>query len=108
MTITAGTAHNSNTGIMVSFCAYATLTGSGRPESLLESVLLLGADLRGLHRGLRLDLRLVNAVAYDGRGRGGRLAVDDGALLGGRVAHDVEFGGARGLRAQSEGGKRAA
>ncbi len=47
-------------------------------------------------------LGLVHAVSHDGGGRGRRLGVDDGALLGGRVADDVELCGAGCLCAEGE------
>jgi hypothetical protein len=69
--------------------------------------LLFGADLGGLHGGLGFSLGLVDAVAHDGGGDRRRLGVDNGALLGCRVADDLEFGGAGGLRAESESGEGA-
>jgi hypothetical protein len=106
MTITAGTAHKSNTGMIVSLTLTLTLIALSRLTGL-PKFLLLGADLRGLDRRLRLDLGLVDAISHNGRGCGGRLAVDDGALLRGRVADDVELGGAGGLRAEGERGESA-
>jgi len=69
MTITAGTAHNSNTGI-VSPPFYLSLR-SGRHRR--SDILLFGADLRGLDGGFRFRLRLVDAVTHDRRGGGRRL-----------------------------------
>ena len=53
-------------------------------------------------------LSLVDTVALDGHGGRRRLGVDDGALLGARIAHDEEFCSTGGLRAESERGESAA
>ena len=53
-----------------------------------DGALLFGADFCGLHGGLGFRLGLVHAIPDDRRGRGCRLAVDDGAFLGSGVADD--------------------
>jgi len=66
---------------------------------------VFGANLHGLHAGLGFGLGLEYAVVDDGR-CGGRLLVDDGALLARRVPHDIVLGGHRRLREGRSGGER--
>ena len=74
--------------------------GRGLAAAPFQKTLVLvgGADLHGLHAGFGFGPGLERAVVHYGRGRGRRLGVNDGALLGGAVANDVEFGGVRRLR----------
>jgi DNA-binding transcriptional LysR family regulator len=58
---------------------------------------LTGADLHGFHAGFGLGLGLERAVVDDGRRRRGRLGIHHRAFLGGRIAHDIKFGGDRGF-----------
>src|ERR1043166_6981479 len=74
--------------------------GGDRPQNddrhnvLLWLASLVGADLDGLHPGFGFRLRLVDGAgrAHDGRCGHRRLLIDDGALLGRGVLHDVELG----------------
>jgi hypothetical protein len=66
---------------------------------------VLGADLDGLHAGLGLGAGLEHAVVHNGRGRACWPLVNDGALLGGRVAYHIEFGGLRERGGDGEGGE---
>lgn len=57
-----------------------------------------GADLHGLHAGLGFGPGLEGAVVDDRGGGRRRFGVNDGALLGRCVAHDVNFLRTCGLR----------
>ena len=51
------------------------------------------ANLHGFHASLGFRSGLERAVVDNGRRRRGRLLINDGAFLGRRVPHDVEFSG---------------
>ena len=53
--------------------------------------LVARANLHGLHAGFGFGPGLERAVVDDRGRRRGRLGVDDSALLGGGVAHDIDF-----------------
>jgi len=72
-----------------------------RGSAFLQSV--LGANLDGLHASLGFGPGLERAVIDNRRGGRGRLFVDNGALLGRGVPHDVEFGGLRERRSDGKG-----
>ena len=72
-----------------------------RGSAFLQSV--LGANLDGLHPGLGFGPGLERAVVDNGRGGRGRLLVDNRALLGRGVPHDVKFGCLRERRSDGKG-----
>ena len=86
----------------------ANLGGPG--YTLLEArVLLVGADLDGLHPGLRFGARFIDGTSgrHDGLRCHRRLLINDRALLRRGVLHDVELsrlGKGRGGKRRSENG----